>query len=112
MLFTSIETFMEIEMRVGTVVSAQPNIKARKPAYVMEVDFGDSIGVKTASAQITEEYTCEGIEGTQVVAVTNFPTRNIAGVISEMLVLAVVEGSGRTVLLRPDKLVNNGCRVL
>lgn len=106
------EDFLKVDMRVGTIVSAQVNEKARKPAYVMQVDFGADIGIKTTSAQITKEHSLEDLLNTQVVAVMNFPTKNIAGIVSECLVLAVVEEDGRTVLLKPTKTVLNGSSVL
>ncbi len=106
------EDFLKVDMRVGTIVSAQVNEKARKPAYVMQVDFGADIGIKTTSAQITKEHSLDDLLNTQVVAVMNFPTKNIAGIVSECLVLAVVEEDGRTVLLKPAKIVSNGSSVL
>ena len=106
------EDFLKVDMRVGTVVSVRVNEKARKPAYVMQVDFGADIGLKTTSAQITEEHSLDDLLNTQVVAVMNFPIKNIAGIVSEFLVLAVVEESGRTVLLGPTKTVSNGSSVL
>jgi len=106
------EDFLKVDMCVGTIVSAQVNEKARKSAYVMQVDFGADIGIKTTSAQITKEHSLDDLLNTQVVAVMNFPTKNIAGVVSECLVLAVVEEYGRTVLLKPAKAVLNGSSVL
>lgn len=99
--------FLKISINTGTILSASLNEKARKPAYVMEIDFGDKIGVKTTSAQITDNYNLETLPGTQVVAVTNFPPLRIAGIKSEVLVLGAVTPNG-VVLLKPDQGVENG----
>ena len=106
----SIEDFMNVCIHVGTVTAAHDNVKARKPAYVMAVDFGEELGVKTTSAQITEHYALQDLPGKQVVAVTNFPPLKIAGVKSEVLVLGVVAADG-VVLLSPDSEVANGLRI-
>ncbi|MDJ1182758.1 tRNA-binding protein [Roseofilum casamattae] len=106
----SFDDFLKIEMRVGTVRSAKRNEKAKKPAYILEIDFGQ-FGVKTSSAQITEAYQLDELIGSQVIAVTNFPPKRVAGVKSEVLVLAVVEEDGRAILLRPTQKVENGMRV-
>ena len=106
----SFDDFLKIEMRVGTVRSAKRNEKAKKPAYILEIDFGQ-FGVKTSSAQITEVYALDELVGSQVIAVTNFPSKRVAGVKSEVLVLAVVEEDGRAILLRPTQHVENGLRV-
>lgn len=102
--------FQKIRIHTGTVLSVNPNEKARVPAWVLEIDFGEELGVKTASAQLTELYTPENLIGTQVVAVMNFPSLRIAGVKSEVLVLGILDSRG-TVLLRPDQKVENGTRV-
>jgi len=91
----------DVEMRVGRVIEAKPHPKARKPAYVLKIDFGE-YGVKTSSAQITDLYRPEDLVGRMVVCVTNLPPKNIAGVVSEVLVLGVPDRKGRVVLLRPD----------
>ena len=106
----TIDDFLKVNIKTGTVISAKLNEKARKPAYVMEIDFGDKLGVKITSAQITDHYTAEGIIGKQVVAVTNFPPLRVAGVKSEVLVLGAVADSG-VVLLSPDQPVPNGLSV-
>ncbi|MEM1269708.1 MAG: tRNA-binding protein [Bacteroidota bacterium] len=106
---TDLATFAEIDMRVGTVLGASPNVGARQPAYVLRIDFGP-LGVKTSSAQITEQYTPADLVGMQVVAVVNFPPKTIAGVDSEVLVLASV-GEAGTVLLTPTQPVPNGSRI-
>lgn len=103
--------FEAVEMRVGTVVAAEPFPQARKPAYQMTIDFGGAIGTKRSSAQITELYAREALIGTQVVAVVNFPPKRIAGFDSEVLVLGAADEAGRVVLLRPDRGVANGSRI-
>jgi tRNA-binding protein len=104
------EQFRTLDIRVGTVVYAEPNAAARRPAYIVKIDFGPDLGVMTSSAQITEHYDPASLVGTQLVAVTNFPTKRIAGVKSEVLLLAAVTENG-SVLLRPDLAVADGCRV-
>ena len=106
----SISDFMKIDVRAATVLKASPNKGARKPAFVLELDFGDELGIKTTSAQITDLYDCEALIGRQVVAVINFPPIRIAGVKSEVLVLGVVTPEGVS-LLRPDHPVKNGLKV-
>lgn len=107
-----IEDYLKIDIRVGTIIDANNNSKAKKPAYEMKIDFGPVIGIKTTSAQITEEYKPDSLINKQVVAVVNFPPKNIAGVVSEVLVLAAVEKDGRTVILQPTKQVADGSRIL
>lgn len=98
-------------MHVGTVRSAAPNEKARHPAYVLEIDFGP-LGMRTASAQLTERYAVDDLIGRQVVAVLNFPPKRVAGVKSEVLVLAAVDEVAGTTLLAPTHPVADGTRVL
>ena len=106
----SISDFTKIDVRAATILKATPNEGARKPAYVLELDFGDELGVKTTSAQIADLYECDALVGRQVVAVVNFPPIRIAGVKSEVLVLGVVTPEGVS-LLRPDHAVKNGLKV-
>jgi tRNA-binding protein len=107
----TLDEFLAVQLHVGTILSAKPNKKARKPAYVLEIDFG-KFGRKTSSAQLTGNYKTEELVGKQIVAVLNFPAKRIAGVKSEVLVLgAVCEDTG-TVLLKTDKPVTNGSRIL
>ncbi|MEK4271862.1 chaperone CsaA [Paenibacillus sp. FSL R7-0026] len=101
------EEFMQHDIRVGTVVEAEPFPKARIPAIKMTIDFGP-LGLKHSSAQITQRYTPDMIIGKQVVAVVNFPPRRIAGFVSEVLVLGGVPGKGDVVLLSPDSPLPNG----
>ncbi|MFD1064680.1 chaperone CsaA [Oceanobacillus locisalsi] len=105
------EEFMEIDLRVGTVLHAETLEKARVPAIKLRIDFGEEIGEKQSSAQITKRYTPEEVIGRQVVAVVNFPPRRIAGFKSEVLVVGGVEEEGDVVLLRPDEQVANGTRI-
>lgn len=102
--------FEKVEMRVGTVLSAEPNLAARKPAYILTIDFGE-LGIKTSSAQITHHYTADELVGTQVIAVVNFPPKRIAGVQSEVLVLGVPDAGNEVVLIRPSTPVANGVRI-
>lgn len=106
------EDFLNVDMRVGTILDVQPNQKAKVPAFVLTIDFGEEIGVKKSSAQITENYSLDQLVGKQVIAVTNFPSKKVAGVKSEVLVLACVCEDSGTVLLAPTQPVKNGQRVL
>ena len=100
------ENFSNFKILIGTILSATTNEKARKPAYVLDIDFGNEVGVKKTSAQITN-YKLSELEGRQVVAVSNFPSKNIAGVISEVLVLGAISKEG-VKLLSLDEKVENG----
>lgn len=101
---TAIETFLQLEIRAGRVVSAEPFPEARKPAYRLTLDFGEPLGILRASAQLTRRYEPGELVGTRILAVVNFPPRRIAGFASECLVLGVVnpEDPGDVVLVRPD----------
>jgi tRNA-binding protein len=101
------DDFMKLDIRVGTVVGAKNFEKARKPAYQLEVDFGEELGVKRSSAQITQQYAAEELIGKQVLAVVNFPPRQIANFFSEVLVLGTYSEGG-VVLITPDRPVKNG----
>lgn len=103
----SFEDFMKLDIRVGTIVSAKVFEKAKKPAYQLQVDFGEEIGVKKSSAQITNHYSTDDLVGKQVLAVVNFPPRQIADFMSEVLVLGTYSEGG-VVLIAPDKPVKNG----
>ena len=104
------DDFLKVDMRVGTILSVMPNEKARKPAFVLEIDFG-GLGTRTSSAQITDLYTPESLVGRQVVAVVNFPPKRIAGVKSECLVLGSIREDGVVTLLKPDPQAVNGERI-
>ena len=105
------DDFLKVEVRVGTVLSAAPNRAARKPAYVLEVDFGPEIGRKNTSAQLTERYGAEELVGRQVAAVVNFPPKRIAGVKSEVRVLGFPDADGHVVLVGVDHPVPDGGRL-
>ncbi len=104
------DDFMKLDIRVGTVVEAKVFEKARRPAYQLWVDLGEELGIKKSSAQITEVYTPESLIGKQVMAVVNFPPRQIADFMSEILVLGTYSKQG-VVLIRPDEPVANGDRL-
>ena len=104
------DDFMKLDIRVGTVQTAKLNDKARKPAYVLEIDFGE-IGMKTTSAQITEHYTQEELVGKQVLAVVNFPKKQIGPFLSEVLTLGVTDAEGKVILVCPEKSAPNGQRL-
>ena len=102
--------FEKIDIRVGTILEAAPFPKAKKPAYQLTIDFGD-LGIKRSSAQITALYTPEELAGRQVVAVVNFPVKQIANFFSECLVLGVYTDKKEVVLLTPDRPVENGWKI-
>lgn len=101
------EDFMKADIRVGTIIEAKPFLKARKPAYQLKIDFGEEIGIKKSSAQITDVYKPEDLINKQILAVVNFPPRQIADFMSEVLVLGTYSKQG-VVLIRPDTKVMNG----
>lgn len=105
------DDFEKVEIRVGEIVEAEPFPEARKPAVKLTVDFGEDLGTRRTSAQLTTHYTPEDLIGRQVVAVTNFPPKRIAGFKSEVLVLGVPDTDGEVVLLTPDKTVPLGGRM-
>ena len=105
------EDYNKIEIKVGTVLSIEKNNKARKPSLVIEVDFGEEMGIKKSSAQITHYYNEENLVGKQVIGVCNFPKKNIAGVISEVLILGAIEKDGKVVLMHPSQKVENGLEI-
>jgi len=107
----TLDAFAAVDIRTGTILAAEPFPQARKPAYKLTVDFGSEIGRKRSSAQITVHYTAKELIGKQVLAVVNFPPRNIAGFSSEVLVLGVPDAHGDVVLVRPDERVAEGARL-
>jgi len=108
---TTFEAFLQVDIRVGRVVEAEPFPEARTPALKLRVDFGPEIGVKRSSARITAHYTPEALVGRQVLAVVNFPPRQIGPVLSEVLVLGVSDADGGIVLVAPDREVAEGERL-
>ncbi|MCH5147207.1 MAG: tRNA-binding protein [Clostridiales bacterium] len=104
---STFEDFTKLDIRVGTVLETEVFEKAKKPAYKLKIDFGKDIGIKKSSAQITERYTTDELVGKQVLAVVNFPPRQIADFMSEVLVLGTYSDGG-VVLITPDKPVDNG----
>ena len=108
---TTIDDFGKLDIRVGTIVDAQPFPEAKKPAFRLWVDFGPGLGVKQSSAQITVHYLCDRLIGRQVLAVVNFAPRQIGPFTSEVLVLGVPDENGAVVLLKPDLKVPDGGRM-
>jgi tRNA-binding protein len=107
----SFDDFLKIDVRIGTIVSAEPFPEARKPAYKLSVDFGPTIGTKKSSAQITGHYSPEDLIGRQVAAVINFPPRQIGKFMSEVLTLGFSDAGGAVVLFAPDRPVPDGSRL-
>ena len=104
---TTFDDFLKLDIRVGTILSAKNFEKARKPAYQLTIDFGSELGIKQSSAQITDHYTPEDLIGKQILAVVNFPPRQIANFMSEVLVLGTYSKDG-VILITPDKPAANG----
>lgn len=104
------DDFEKIDLRTGTIMEAEILTRAKKPAYRLKIDFG-SLGIKQSSAQITDLYSTEALVGQQVVAVMNFPPKQIANFISDCLVLGVYEENGKVVLLQPQRGVSNGLKI-
>ena len=102
------DDFARVDIRVGTIVAAEPFPEARRPAYKLSIDFGPEIGVKRSSAQLTEHYQRDALVGRQVAAVINFPPKQIGPFISEVLVLGFPDQAGAVVLIGPDQPVPNG----
>jgi len=105
------DDFEKVDMRTGTIIDVSDFPKARKPAYRLTIDFGTEIGVKKSSAQITAHYTKEDLLQRQVIAVVNFPPKQIADFISECLVLGVYDENKDVILLKPDKPAGNGFKI-
>tara|TARA_B100000965_G_scaffold405900_1_gene441801 strand:- start:250 stop:585 length:336 start_codon:yes stop_codon:yes gene_type:complete len=102
------DDFKKVKIKVGTVLEVKKNEKARKPSLVVRVDFGKEIGIKQSSAQITDYYNLENLIGKQVIGVCNFQSKNIAGIVSEVLILGAIEKDGKVVLVHPSQKTENG----
>ena len=102
------DIFDKADIRIGTIISVKKNEKARKPSLVVEVDFGKDIGIKQSSAQITHYYNEENLMNKQVIGVCNFAEKNIAGVVSQVLILGAIDSDGKVVLLHPSQKTENG----
>lgn len=107
----SFDDFLKVDIRVGTIVSVEPFPEARKPAFKLLIDFGPVIGRKKSSAQITENHAAEELVGRQVMAVVNFPPRQIGPVMSEVLTLGFPDANGKVVLAAPTQSVPDGGRL-
>jgi tRNA-binding protein len=105
------DDFLKVDIRIGTIVSAEPYPEARKPSVKLAIDFGEGIGVKRSSAQIASLYTAEELVGRQVAAVVNFPPRQIGKMMSEVLTVGFPDAEGRVVLFALDRSVPNGARL-
>ncbi len=103
--------FDKVELRIGTIIDVEDFPEARKPAYILKVDFGNEIGIKKSSAQITNLYNREELLGTQVLGVVNFPSKQIGPIRSECLVTGFYRDDGAVVLARPDSSVPNGTKL-
>ena len=105
------DVYDKVDIRIGTVLSVKKNVKAKKPSLIIEVDFGNEIGVKQSSAQITHFYNEENLRGKQVIGVCNFPEKNIAGIVSQVLILGSIDKEGKVVLVHPSQKVENGQKI-
>lgn len=102
------QEFDQVELRVGTIISAEDFPEARKPAYKLIIDFGEEVGIRKSSAQITQHYTLEQLVGKQVIGVVNFPEKQIGPFMSQCLVTGFYDGNGDVILAVPDEQIKNG----
>ena len=102
------DDFKKVQIKVGTVLEVKKNEKARKPSLVAKVDFGKEIGIKQSSAQITHYYNEDNLKGKQVIGVCNFPEKNIAGIVSQVLILGSIDKEGKVILVHPSQKSENG----
>ncbi len=107
----SVADFFSVDLRVGKIISVKEFVNAKNPAYILEIDFGNDIGIKRSSAQITKKYSPDELIGKQIVAVINFPPKQIANMISEVLVLGVASDDGSVILLQPEREVPLGSAI-
>lgn len=105
------DDFLRVDIRVGTIVDAEIFPEARKPAFKLQIDFGEEIGIKKSSAQIVDRYSLDELPGRQVAAVVNFPPRQIGKFMSEVLTLGFADDAGAVILFAPDQVVPNGARL-
>lgn len=105
------DDFLRVDIRIGTIVEAEPFPEARKPAFKLKIDFGPAIGVKKSSAQIVDRYSIEDLAGRQIAAVVNFPPRQIGKYMSEVLTLGFADEEGAVILFAPDRKVPDGSRL-
>ncbi len=105
------DDFLRVDIRIGSIVEAEPFPEARKPAFKLKIDFGPAIGVKKSSAQIVDRYALDELVGRQVAAVVNFPPRQIGKFLSEVLTLGFADETGAVILFAPDRTVPNGSRL-
>ena len=111
MTTVSWQEFEQVDLRVGTIVSAEVFAEARQPAYILHVDFGADIGVLKSSAQITDLYQPDALMGQQVIGVVNFPPKQIGPIQSQCLITGLPQGDGSVVLVQPDRQVSNGLKL-
>jgi tRNA-binding protein len=105
------EDFEKVDLRAGTIIEARPFPEARKPAYQLTIDFGEKIGIRKSSAQITDLYSLDELVGKQIIGVVNFPRKQIGPFMSECLVTGLVRDDGQVILAVPDKFAENGTRL-
>jgi tRNA-binding protein len=103
--------FRKVDIRVGTIISAEINNKLMKPSFILKIDFGTKIGIKKSSAQVTKNYTSKKLLNKQIAAVLNFKPKQIGNLISEVLVLGFPDDSNEPILISPNKKVSNGCKL-